>query len=93
MFGKKLKPGNKLIIQSNNLVFLGCPCSTVADGTCTNSCYKINIDDHPCITCPISSMVYIAIAIRKEMGKNRMISLNMQKVITLSTDMFPGKEV
>jgi hypothetical protein len=93
MFGKKLKPGNKLVIQTNKLVFLGCPCSTIADGSCKNSCYKVNMEDHPCISCPIPSTVYIAIAIRKEVNSNEMVISNMQKPITLSMDMFPGKEV
>jgi hypothetical protein len=93
MFGKKLKPINKLVVQTNKLIFLGCPCSTQADGSCINSCCKVNTKDHPCVTCPISSLVYIAIAIKKEVLNNEMVVLNMQKPITLSMDMFPGKEV
>jgi hypothetical protein len=91
---KKLeKPKNNLVIQSNNVVTLGCPCSTQADGSCTNQCRKVNTESHPCISCPISSMVYISIAIREEMKRNNMVALNMCRPIVLSLDMFPGKEV
>jgi len=91
---KKLeKSKNKLVIQSNNLVFLGCPCSTRADGSCINYCHKLHIEYHPCIDCPISSIVYIAIAIREEIGRSNLIGLNIHKPIVFSIDMFPGKEV
>jgi hypothetical protein len=86
------KPGNSLVIHNNKSLFLGCPYSTQADGSCKNNCPKINFAYEPCADCPISSMVYIAIAIRNELENNNAITLNMQDSIVLHTNMFPGKQ-
>lgn len=86
------KPGNSLVIQSNKSLFFGCPCSTQADGSCEINCPKINFAYEPCADCSISSMIYIAIAIRKELESNNAITLNMQDSIVLHTNMFPGKQ-
>jgi hypothetical protein len=86
------KPGNSLVIQSNKSLFLGCPCSTQADGSCKNNCYRINFAYEPCADCPISSMVYIAIAIKNELENNNAITLNMQDSIVLHANMFPGDQ-
>jgi len=91
MFNKKVKYPNKLIIHTNKLILLGCPCAT-SFGSPSKNCRMINNEEHPCITCPISSIVYIALAIKKEMHKNDMIALNMQKAIIMPLEMFPGKE-
>lgn len=93
LFNKKKKFPNYLSIQPNKLISLGCPCSTLEDGSCNSTCHKINSEKDPCVDCPISSVVYIAIVIKKEMDSNELITLNMQKPIVMHLEIFPGKLV
>lgn len=83
MFFKKHKKRNSIIIQTNKLILLGCPCLTLSDGTCENACRKVNTENIPCVDCPISSLVYIAIGIRNALDSNLMIIANMSKPIQL----------
>jgi hypothetical protein len=80
---KKVKYTNSIKIQNNKLVFLGCPCSTLSDGTCKNYCHKITSDSRPCIDCPSSAQVYIAIAILKELENNELLIRNLHETLVL----------
>jgi len=88
----KKEPKNYLMIQTNKLILLGCPCSTLENGSCKTTCHKINSEKDPCVDCPISSMVYIAMTIKKSLSDNNMILKNMEVPIVLSTSLFPGKK-
>ena len=76
LFKRKKKFTNSIQVQKNGLVFLGCPCSTLEDGSCKNCCGKISVGS-PCVDCPSVSIFYIAIGIQKEIKNNELLKMNM----------------
>ena len=76
LFKKKKKFVNSIRIQQDGTVFMGCPCGTLEDGSCIRDCRKISVGI-PCIDCPTTATVYIAIALSKEIKCNNLVIRNM----------------
>lgn len=64
---------SSITLNKDGVVNLGCPCSGEK-----RSCHKIVVGERPCMGCPASSYVYIAIAIKTEVVRNELVLINLK---------------